>query len=34
MVMGNYFPETTIRREGELLVCEIEETSLHEILGA
>src|SRR2546427_8325918 len=24
-VMDNYFPETTIRREGELLICEIEE---------
>jgi hypothetical protein len=24
-VMDNYFPDTTIRREGETLVCEIEE---------
>ena len=24
-VMDNYFPETTIRREGEFLICEIEE---------
>jgi hypothetical protein len=25
LVMDNYFPETTITREGELLVCEIQE---------
>jgi hypothetical protein len=25
MVMGDYFPDTTISRQGELLVCEIEE---------
>ena len=24
-VMDNYFPETTIRREGEFLICEIQE---------
>ncbi len=24
-VMDNYFPDTTIRREGEFLICEIEE---------
>jgi len=24
-IMDNYFPETTIWREGQLLVCEIQE---------
>ena len=24
-VMDNYFPEATVRREGETLVCEIQE---------
>ena len=23
-VMDSYFPDTTVRREGELLICEIE----------
>jgi hypothetical protein len=24
-VMDNYFPETTVAREGEVLICEIQE---------